>query len=66
MLNNVPNSHVATVTFLKFGVDWTKSLQRCWSAHLKLYTRVGQTAALWVAFRKIIYLFFIFYFYYKV
>jgi len=31
MLNNVPNSYVATATLLNFGVDWTKSLQSCWS-----------------------------------
>ena len=24
---NVPNSHVAIVTFTNFGVDWTKGLQ---------------------------------------
>ena len=32
----IPNSYLATVTFLNFGVVWAKSFQCCRSTHLKL------------------------------
>jgi len=32
----IPNSYVATATFVNFGVDCAKDFLRCRSAHLKL------------------------------